>query len=100
MNRLELPRVTALRDFGTADEFLGSSHTELDLVAKKVALERLVFVDEMGANTSLSPLRAWSRTGERAYCSMLRNRGNNTTLLASIDANGMGPSLSASPRLL
>ncbi len=28
---------------------------------------RLVFVDEMGANVSLSPLYAWSRRGERAY---------------------------------
>ncbi len=63
------------------------------MVAEKVELERLVFVDEMGANTSLSPLRAWSRTGERAYCSMPRNRGKNTTLLANLDANGMGPSL-------
>ena len=53
--------------------------------------ERLIFVDEMGANTSLSPLRAWSRRGERAHCSVPRNRGKNTTLLASISVEGMGP---------
>jgi hypothetical protein len=47
---------------------------------KRVAPERLVFVDEMGTNTSLSPLRAWSPKGQRAYCSVPRNRGKNTTL--------------------
>ncbi len=55
--------------------------------------KRLVFVDEMGANTSLSALRAWSRLGRRAYCSVPRNRGPNTTLLSSMTVEGMGPSL-------
>jgi transposase len=55
--------------------------------------ERLVFVDEMGANTSLAPLHAWSRRGERARCSVPRNRGKNTTLLASMSSEGMGPCL-------
>jgi len=55
--------------------------------------KRLVFVDEMGVNTSLSPLRAWSRRGERARCAVPRNRGKNTTLLASMSVEGIGPSL-------
>ena len=56
--------------------------------------KRLVFVDEMGTNTSLSPLRAWSRRGEqRARCAVPRNRGKNTTLLSSMSVKGMGPSL-------
>ena len=63
------------------------------MVAEKVEPQRLVFVDEMGANTSLSVLHAWSHTGKRAYCSVPRNRGKNTTLLASMDAKGMGPTL-------
>jgi len=62
-------------------------------VSERSAPERLVFVDEIGANTSLSVLRAWSRRGERAHCSVPRNRGNNTTLLASMSVEGMGPSL-------
>src|SRR5215204_2288108 len=49
--------------------------------------------DEMGTNTSLSVLRAWSRRGQRAYCSVPRNRGSNTTLLSSMTTEGMGPSL-------
>jgi hypothetical protein len=28
--------------------------------------QQLVFVDEMGTNTSLKPLYAWSKRGERA----------------------------------
>ena len=63
------------------------------LISEEVDSKRLVFVDEMGANTSLSSLRAWSKRGERSHCSVPRNRGRNTTLLASMSAEGMGPSL-------
>jgi len=63
------------------------------LVAEALAAERLVFVDEMGANTSLAPLYAWSRRGERARCKAPRNRGKNTTLLASMSSEGMEPTL-------
>src|SRR5829696_5922396 len=63
------------------------------MVSERMEPERFVFVDEMGANISLSPLRAWSRRGERARCSVPRNRGPNTTLLASMNAEGLGPSL-------
>ena len=62
-------------------------------LAQEFARERLVFVDEMGTNTSLHPLYAWSPKGERARCSVPRNRGPNTTLLASMMAEGMGPCL-------
>ena len=54
---------------------------------------RLVFVDEMGANVSLSPLYAWSRRGELAHAKAPRNWGKNVTLLASITAGGVGPCL-------
>jgi transposase len=63
------------------------------MVSEMVEPQRFIFVEEMGANTSLSVLRAWSRRGERAYCSVPRNRGKNTTLLASMSMEGMGPSL-------
>ena len=52
---------------------------------------RLVFVDEMGTNTSLAPLYAYSRRGHRVHAKVPRNRGPNTTLLASITVEGMGP---------
>ncbi len=63
------------------------------MVARESAAERLVFVDEMGTNTSLHPLYAWSPRGERAHCFVPRNRGPNTTLLASMTTKGMGPCL-------
>jgi len=52
-----------------------------------------VFVDEMGTNTSLAPRYAYSPRGRRAYAKVPRNRGANTTLLASMSFEGMGPCL-------
>jgi transposase len=63
------------------------------MVAEQVEAKRLVFVDEMGTNTSLSPLYAWALKGQRAYCSVPRNRGANTTVLSSMSTEGMGSSL-------
>jgi transposase len=63
------------------------------MLASQIDPKRLVFVDEMGTNTSLHPLYAWSPKGERARCSVPRNRGPNTTLLASMTAEGMGACL-------
>ena len=54
---------------------------------------RLVFVDEMGANTSLSLIYAYSAVGQRARCSVPRNRGKHTTLLSSMSVGGLSPSL-------
>jgi transposase len=62
-------------------------------VAQSLDARSLVFVDEMGTNTSLSPIYGWSKKGERAYGSVPRNRGRNTTVLASMGVEGMGPSL-------
>jgi transposase len=62
-------------------------------LVREIALERLVFVDEMGTYVSLHPLYAWSKRGARARCSVPRNRGPNTTLLASMTLEGMGPCL-------
>lgn len=63
------------------------------LVAGGIEAGRFVFVDEMGSNTSLRPLYAWSRRGERASCSAPRNWGKNVTLLSSMTLSGMGPSI-------
>jgi hypothetical protein len=64
------------------------------MVATEVDPERLVFVDEMGAHTSLAPLYGYSRKGERVRLQVPRNRGRNTTLLASITfLGGMGETM-------
>jgi transposase len=61
------------------------------MVAAAIRAERLVFVDEMGTNTSPGPLYAWSRRGERVPSRAPRNWGAKVTLLASMSAQGMGP---------
>ncbi len=63
------------------------------LVAQPLDARRLVFVDEMGTNISLSSLYAWAPKGERAHCSVPRNRGPNTTVLSSMSLEGMGSTL-------
>jgi transposase len=63
------------------------------VVAARIDPKRLVFVDEMGTNTSLSPVYAWAPKGRRAHYSIPRNRGKNTTLLSSMSLSGIGPSL-------
>ena len=64
------------------------------MVAAEVDPRRLVFVDEMGVHTSLAPLYGYSRKGERVHQEVPRNRGKNTTLLASITLlGGMGETM-------
>jgi transposase len=63
------------------------------MVAAEIDPERLVFVDEMGVHTSLAPLYGYSRKGERVHLQVPRNRGTNTTLLASITLGGMGETM-------
>jgi transposase len=52
-----------------------------------------VLKDEMGTHTSLAPVYAYAPVGERAFFEIPRNRGMNTTLLASLHQGGMGPSM-------
>ena len=73
------------------DEFLRAAWRAL--VAERTEASRFVFVDECSTNTSLRPLYAWSRRGERALCKAPRNWGKNVTLLSSMTLSGMGPSL-------
>jgi transposase len=63
------------------------------MVAGVVDPRRLVFVDECGTHTSLAPVYGYCPKGERLRLSVPRNRGKNTTLLASITLEGMGPSM-------
>jgi transposase len=76
---------------GERDEFLRAAWRAV--VAGQIDAERLVFVDEMGTNVSLSPLYAWSPKGHRAFGSAPRNWGKNVTLLASITSEGLGECL-------
>jgi transposase len=75
------------------DEFLRAAWRAMVAGQDRIYAERLVFVDECSTNTSLAPLYAWSRRGERALCSLPRNWGANVTLLACMSVEGMGSSL-------
>jgi transposase len=54
---------------------------------------QLVFVDECGTHTSMTRRYARAPKGKRVYGSVPRNRGKNTTLLASMGVEGMGACL-------
>jgi transposase len=58
-----------------------------------VEAKRLVFVDECGSNIALTPLYARAPKGERARSSVPRNRGKNTTLIASLSVEGIGAAM-------
>jgi transposase len=53
----------------------------------------LVFVDECGSNIALTPIYARAPKGERATGRVPRNRGKNTTLIASLSLEGMGAAM-------
>jgi transposase len=50
-------------------------------------------VDECGSNIALTPLYARAPQGERATGSVPRNRGKNTTLIASLSLQGIGAAM-------
>ena len=60
---------------------------------KELDAKRLVVLDECGSNIALTPLYARAPKGQRARGSVPRNRGKNTTLLASLSLSGMGASM-------
>jgi transposase len=60
---------------------------------KQVDATQMVVVDESGSNIGLTPLYAWAPRGARAYGSIPRNRGKNTTLIASLSLAGMGAAM-------
>jgi transposase len=58
-------------------------------LASRFDARRLVFIDESGFHTSMTRLYARAPKGERAYSKVPRNRGKNTTLIASITFEGV-----------
>ncbi len=56
---------------------------------RDVPPERLVFVDETGTHTRMTPLYARAPRGKRAYGHVPRNHTRNTTLIAALTLNGL-----------
>jgi hypothetical protein len=57
----------------------------------------LVFVDETGSHSAMTPLYAYAPRGERAIGNILRNYGAIMTLIASMSMQGMGEALILDP---
>jgi len=68
------------------DEEARSTFREL---IRTLAHDDLVVVDEMGSSISLTRLYARSPKGQRAYGSVPRNHGTNTTLIGALTASGI-----------
>ncbi len=54
---------------------------------------RLVFVDESGTQTNMTPRTSRAPRGQRAYGTAPRNHGKNTTLIAALSAEGIGAAM-------
>jgi len=57
------------------------------------AASRLVFVDESGTQTNMTPRTSRAPRGERAYGAAPRNHGKNTTLIAALSTQGIGAAM-------
>lgn len=60
---------------------------------KEMDATRLVVVDECGSNIALTPVYGRAPKGQRVHGSVPRNRGKNTTLLASLSLSGIGAAM-------
>jgi len=58
--------------------------------AEQLDARQLIFIDECGSNIALTPHHGWAPKGHRVRGSVPRNRGKNTTLIASLGFEGMG----------
>jgi len=55
---------------------------------RRIEAKRLVFVDETGVNTAMTPTHAWARRGERAEGSVPSSWGS-TTVIAALGLDGV-----------
>ena len=74
---------------GERDEFLRAAWRVL--FAGRVEAWRLVFVDEMGVNTALSAIYAWSRRGHRAHAKVGLTPEDGHTRVSDMKADEGGP---------
>ncbi len=58
--------------------------------AARWAARALVFVDETGTQTNMTPRTSRAPRGQRAVGAAPRNHGKNTTLIAALSAEGRG----------
>ena len=61
---------------------------------ERLPVERLVFVDEFGVNTAMTPAYARSPRGTRAQVSEPFNHGSNISVISSLSLAGVGATMS------
>ncbi len=89
-----MPRAAARRVDGEKKSLIA---TEQDPVARAawwegmaaIPTERLIFVDETGTHTRMTPRYARAPRGQRAYGHVPRNHTRNTTLVAALTLAGL-----------
>jgi transposase len=74
----------------TASERDEAARTAFRETIRTLDATDLVVVDEMGSSIALTRLYARSPKGQRAYGSVPRNHGTNTTLIGGLTAAGIG----------
>lgn len=93
-----MPRPTARRLDGEKKSLVASERDEAVRVAWRATAalwdaSRLVFVDESGTQTNMTPRTSRAPRGRRAVGAAPRNHGKNTTLIAALCAQGMGAAM-------
>jgi len=58
-----------------------------------LSVGQLVFLDETGTNTAMTPRYGWAPSGVRAMGSAPRNHGPNVTLVTTMSLAGLGPAM-------
>jgi transposase len=89
-----VPRAAARRVDAQKKSLIASERDDAARAAWRTAMgerpaERLVFVDETGTHTRMTPLDACAPRGERAYGYAPRNHTRNTTLVAALTLAGL-----------
>jgi transposase len=56
-----------------------------------LSVDHLIFLDETGTNTAMTPRYGWAASGARATGSAPRNHGPNVTLVTTVSLAGLGP---------
>jgi transposase len=93
-----VPRPAAHRVDGEKKSLIATERDEAARAAWRAmsalwAATRLVFVDESGAQTNMTPRTSRAPRGQRAYGAAPRNHGKNTTLIAALTHTGISATM-------
>lgn len=93
-----MPRAATGRMDGEKKSLVASERDEAARAAWRATAalwqaSALVFVDESGTQTNMTPRTSRAPRGQRAYGAAPRNHGKNTTLIAALSAAGIGAAM-------